>query len=145
MNMFCFQCQEAAKGIGCTVKGVCGKEPEVANLQDTLLFVLKGVATINNKLREAGLAEPKVDKVIFDGLFSTITNANFDEIAFVIRIKKTLRVRDEIKAKALEAGIVLPKHDSIDWIAVTGEEFEAKAAEVGILSETNEDVGSLKE
>jgi hydroxylamine reductase len=145
MNMFCFQCQEAAKGIGCTVKGVCGKEPEVANLQDTLLFVLKGVATINNKLREAGLAEPKVDKVIFDGLFSTITNANFDEIAFVIRIKKTLRVRDELKAKALEAGIVLPKHDSIDWTAVTGEEFEAKAAEVGILTETNEDVRSLKE
>jgi hydroxylamine reductase len=145
MNMFCFQCQEAAKGIGCTVKGVCGKEPEVANLQDTLLFVLKGVATINNKLREAGLAEPKVDKAIFDGLFSTITNANFDEIAFVIRIKKTLRVRDELKTKALEAGIVLPKHDSIDWIAVSGEEFEAKAAEVGILSELNEDVRSLKE
>ena len=145
MNMFCFQCQEAAKGIGCTVKGVCGKEPEVANLQDTLLFVLKGVATINNKLREAGLAEPKVDKVIFDGLFSTITNANFDEIAFVIRIKKTLKVRDELKTKALEAGIELPKHDSIDWTAVTGEEFEAKAAEVGILSELNEDVRSLKE
>ncbi len=143
--MFCFQCQEAAKGIGCTVKGVCGKEPEVANLQDTLLFVLKGVATINNKLREAGLAEPKVDKVIFDGLFSTITNANFDEIAFVIRIKKTLKVRDELKTKALEAGIELPKHDSIDWTAVTGEEFEAKAAEVGILSELNEDVRSLKE
>ncbi len=145
MNMFCFQCQEAAKGIGCTVKGVCGKEPEVANLQDTLLFVLKGVATINNKLREAGLAEPKVDKVIFDGLFSTITNANFDDVAFVIRIKKTLKVRDELKAKALEAGIVLPKHDSIDWIAVSSEEFEAKAAEVGIMSETNEDVRSLKE
>ena len=143
--MFCFQCQEAAKGIGCTVKGVCGKEPEVANLQDTLLFVLKGVATINNKLPQAGLAEPKVDKVIFDGLFSTITNANFDEIAFVIRIKKTLRVRDELKTKAQEAGIVLPKHDSIDWTAVTGEEFEAKAAEVGILSELNEDVRSLKE
>ena len=90
--MFCFQCQEAAKGIGCTVKGVCGKEPEVANLQDTLLFVLKGVATINSKLREAGLAEPKVDKVIFDGLFSTITNANFDEVAFVIRMLKCFTV-----------------------------------------------------
>jgi len=143
--MFCFQCQEAAKGIGCTVKGVCGKDPEVANLQDTLLFVLKGVAIINNKLREAGLAEPKVDKLIFDGLFSTITNANFDEIAFIIRIKKTLKVRDELKAKALEAGLVLPQHDSINWTAVTGEEFEAKALEVGVLSETNEDVRSLKE
>ena len=143
--MFCFQCQEAAKGIGCTVKGVCGKNPEVANLQDTLLFVLKGVATINAKLREAGMAEPKVDKLIFDGLFSTITNANFDEVAFVIRIKKTLKIRDELKVKALEAGIVLPTHDSIDWTAVTSAEFEAKAAEIGILSELNEDVRSLKE
>lgn len=145
MNMFCFQCQEAARGIGCTVKGVCGKDPEVANLQDTLLFVLKGVATINNQLRQAGLADPKVDKVIFDGLFSTITNANFDEAAFIIRIKRTLRVRDELKDKALDAGIVLPHHDSINWFAFTGAEFEAKAAEVGILSETNEDVRSLKE
>jgi len=145
MDMFCFQCQEAAKGIGCTVKGVCGKNPEVANLQDTLLFVLKGVATINAKLREAGMAEPKVDKLIFDGLFSTITNANFDEVAFVIRIKKTLKIRDELKVKALEAGIVLPTHDSIDWTAVTSAEFEAKAAEIGILSELNEDVRSLKE
>jgi len=143
--MFCFQCQEAAKGIGCAVKGVCGKNPEVANLQDTLLFVLKGVATINAKLREAGMAEPKVDKLIFDGLFSTITNANFDEVAFVIRIKKTLKIRDELKVKALEAGIVLPTHDSIDWTAVTSAEFEAKAAEIGILSELNEDVRSLKE
>lgn len=143
--MFCFQCQEAARGIGCTVKGVCGKDPEVANLQDTLLFVLKGVATINHQLRQAGLAEPKVDKVIFDGLFSTITNANFDEAAFIIRIKRTLRVRDELKDKALDAGIVLPHHDSINWFAFTGAEFEAKAAEVGILSEKNEDVRSLKE
>lgn len=145
MNMFCFQCQETAKGIGCTVTGVCGKNPEVANLQDTLLFVLKGVATINARLRDAGVAEPKVDKVIFDGLFSTITNANFDEVAFVIRIKRTLKIRDELKVKALEAGIVLPKHDSIDWTAVTSAEYEAKAAEIGIMSEPNEDVRSLKE
>lgn len=145
MNMFCFQCQEAAKGIGCTVKGVCGKTPEVANLQDTLLFVLKGVATINSELRKVGLAEPKVDKVIFDGLFSTITNANFDEVAFVIRIKRTLKARDDLKAKALEAGLALPDHDSIHWSAVTTGEFEAKAEEVGILSEANEDVRSLKE
>lgn len=145
MNMFCFQCQEAAKGIGCTVKGVCGKEPEVANLQDTLLFVLKGVAIINGELRKAGINDAKVDKVIFDGLFSTITNANFDDVAFVIRIKKTLKVRDDLRAKAQAAGLELPLHDSITWTAVTTEEFVAKASEVGILSQTNEDVRSLKE
>jgi hydroxylamine reductase len=145
MNMFCFQCQEAAKGIGCTVKGVCGKDSDVANLQDTLLFVLKGVAALNSELRKAGLAEAKVNKVIFDGLFSTITNANFDEVAFSIRIKKTLKVRDELRAKAEANGITLPTHESVTWTAVTTEEFEAKAAEVGILSEKNEDVRSLKE
>ncbi|HNX57175.1 MAG TPA: hydroxylamine reductase [Prolixibacteraceae bacterium] len=145
MNMFCFQCQEAAKGIGCTVKGVCGKDSDVANLQDTLLFVLKGVAALNSELRKAGLAEPKVNKVIFDGLFSTITNANFDEVAFSIRIKKTLKVRDELRAKAEANGIELPAHESVTWTAVTTEEFEAKAAEVGILSEKNEDIRSLKE
>ncbi len=143
--MFCFQCQEAAKGIGCTVKGVCGKDSDVANLQDTLLFVLKGVAALNSELRKAGLAEPKVNKVIFDGLFSTITNANFDEVAFSIRIKKTLKVRDELRAKAVANGIALPTHESVNWTAVTTEEFEAKAAEVGILSEKNEDIRSLKE
>ena len=89
--MFCFQCQEASKGIGCTVKGVCGKESDVANLQDTLLFVLKGVAALNSELRKAGLAEPKVNKVIFDGLFSTITNANFDKVAFSIRAARQSR------------------------------------------------------
>ncbi len=145
MNMFCFQCQEAAKGIGCTVKGVCGKDSNVANLQDTLLFILKGVAALNSGLRAAGLNDSKTDKVIFDGLFSTITNANFDDVAFVIRIKKTLKVRDELKAKALAAGINLPTHESISWTASTTEEFEAKAAEVGVLSEKNEDIRSLKE
>ena len=143
--MFCFQCQEAAKGIGCTIKGVCGKDSDVANLQDTLLFVLKGVAALNSELRKAGLAEPKVNKVIFDGLFSTITNANFDDVAFVIRIKKTLKIRDELRSKAEAAGIALPTHESVTWTAVTTEEFEAKAAEVGILSEKNEDIRSLKE
>ena len=143
--MFCFQCQEAAKGIGCTVKGVCGKESDVATLQDTLLFVLKGVAALNIELRKIGQAEPRVNKVIFDGLFSTITNANFDEVAFSIRIKKTLKVRDELRTKAVANGIVLPAHESVTWTAVTTEEFEAKAAEVGILSEKNEDIRSLKE
>ena len=144
MSMFCFQCQEAAKGFGCTVKGVCGKESNVANLQDTLLFVLKGVAALNSELRKAGLNEPKTDKVIFDGLFSTITNANFDDVAFVIRIKKTLKVRDELKALVLSSGLNVPAYESVSWTASTAEAFEAKAAEVGFLSEANEDVRSLK-
>ena len=70
MSMFCFQCQEASKGTGCTIKGVCGKTSDVANLQDTLLFVLKGVSWYNEKLRAQKLNPSKVDKFVFDGLFS---------------------------------------------------------------------------
>lgn len=144
-NMFCFQCQEASKGIGCTIKGVCGKPSDVANLQDTLLFVLKGIALLNTDLKTVGKADNKANKVIFDGLFSTITNANFDHTAFVIRIKKALKFRDELKGKVADAGLLINPHESIHWTAKTGEEFEAKAKEVGILSEANEDIRSLKE
>ena len=91
MNMFCYQCQEAAKGIGCTVKGVCGKEPEVANLQDTLLFVLKGVAIINGELRKAGINDPKVDKVIFVGFRTKQYKAAFIEV-IVALVKKYIDV-----------------------------------------------------
>ena len=84
--MFCFQCQETAKGTGCTVKGVCGKTDDLANLQDLLLYVLKGISWYNEKLREKNLSPEKADKVVFDGLFSTITNANFDKSSFVERI-----------------------------------------------------------
>ncbi len=144
-NMFCFQCQEAAKGVGCTIKGVCGKPSDVANLQDSLLFVLKGISILNTDLKTVGKADKKANKVVFDGLFSTITNANFDHTAFVIRIKKSLKFRDELKAKVAEAGLTISDHESVHWTAKTGEEFEAKASEVGVLSEQNEDVRSLKE
>ena len=144
-NMFCYQCQEAAKGIGCTIKGVCGKTSDVANLQDTLLFVLKGISILNGQLKTLGQADKRANKVIFDGLFSTITNANFDHTAFVIRIKKALKFRDELKDNVRAAGLVTGDHDSLHWTASTGDEFEAKAGEVGVLSEANEDIRSLKE
>ncbi|MGD9929621.1 MAG: hydroxylamine reductase [Mangrovibacterium sp.] len=144
-NMFCYQCQEASKGIGCTIKGVCGKTSDVANLQDTLLFVLKGIAILNGQLQTVGKAEKSVNKAIFDGLFSTITNANFDHTAFVIRIKRMLKLRDELKAKVEAAGLSVGAHESLHWTASTGDEFEAKAQEVGVLSEKNEDARSLKE
>lgn len=144
-NMFCYQCQEAAKGFGCTIKGVCGKTSDVANLQDTLLFVLKGISILNMQLKEVGQADKAANKVVFDGLFATITNANFDHTAFVIRIKKALKFRDELKGKVAAAGLLIGDHDSLHWSAETSDEFEAKAKEVGILSEANEDIRSLKE
>ena len=143
--MFCFQCQEAAKGLACTTKGVCGKTSDVANLQDTLLFVLKGVSILNVKLKRVGKADEQVNKLVFDGLFSTITNANFDHTSFVIRIKKTLTLRNKLKKEVTHAGLLPGDHDSLHWDGKTAEDFEEKAKEVGILSEPNEDVRSLKE
>lgn len=143
--MFCFQCQEASKGIGCTIKGVCGKPADVANLQDTLLYVLKGIAVLNVKLRETGQADNSVNKVILDGLFSTITNANFDPSAIVVRIKKALKLRDELRTQVKEAGFAVEDQDLFQWTGKTTADFEAKASEIGILNEKNEDVRSLKE
>ena len=88
----------------------------MANLQDTLLFVLKGVSILNTQLKSVGQADAAANKVVFDGLFSTITNANFDHTAFVIRIKKTLKFRDELKAKVVAAGLPLGDHDSIQFV-----------------------------
>jgi hydroxylamine reductase len=145
--MFCFQCQEAAKGTGCTVKGVCGKTDDVANLQDTLMYVLKGISWYNEKLRVKNLNPENVDKVVFDGLFSTITNANFDSNSFVERINASLQVRNELHQKCTEAGIELPAElpDFATWSGKTAEDFEQKATEVGVLSTENEDVRSLRE
>ncbi|MBN2796286.1 MAG: hydroxylamine reductase [Clostridia bacterium] len=143
--MFCFQCQEAAGGKGCTKIGVCGKTSDVANLQDLLLFVLKGVAFYNKEARAFNLNNKNTDALIFDGLFATITNANFDREAFIARIETALTVRDLIK-KELEAKgkVYTDLHDSALWTG-TSESFDEKAKSVGVLSEENEDVRSLKE
>ncbi len=90
MDMFCYQCQEAAGGIGCSKAGVCGKKSNVANLQDLLLHVLRGYSTLNLIARENGLNKVENDRVVIEGLFATITNANFDANVFVKRIEKHL-------------------------------------------------------
>jgi hydroxylamine reductase len=147
MSMFCFQCQEAAKGTGCTVKGVCGKTSDVANLQDTLLYILKGISWYNGKLRDEGLNPSKADKFIFDGLFSTITNANFDKDSFVQRINEAFRLRDELHKKCEESSVELPADlpDFATWKGSTVGELEAKGINVGVLSTENEDIRSLRE
>jgi hydroxylamine reductase len=147
MSMFCFQCQEAAKGTGCTIKGVCGKTSDVANLQDTLLFVLKGICWYNEKLRAQNINPEKVDKFVFDGLFSTITNANFDKESFSKRIIKALQLRSELYSRCLAANIQLPKELPVfaSWSGTTVDDFESIAPEAGILSTENEDIRSLRE
>ena len=101
--MFCFQCQETAKNTGCTVKGVCGKPEETANLQDLLIFVMKGISVYGEKLKELGAADRTHDEFIAQGLFATITNANWDDARFIGLIQEGLRRRAIIKAKFLSA------------------------------------------
>jgi len=147
MGMFCYQCQETARGTGCTVRGVCGKTADVANLQDLLIYTLKGISIYNMDARLAGIAKPEVDKFIMDSLFSTITNANFDKQDFLTNIKKALLVRESVKADLVKAGVTINTtlHDSATWSGDTIETFEAKATAVGVLTTENEDIRSLRE
>ncbi|MEL1133755.1 hydroxylamine reductase [Desulfitobacterium sp. THU1] len=147
MSMFCFQCQETAKGTGCTIKGVCGKTADVSNLQDLLIYVLRGIAIHSLQARELGIVRQDVDKFVMESLFATITNANFDNASFVARVREGLALRESLKQDILQAGGVLPNnlHDSATWTADTAEEFDQKAAQVGILATENEDVRSLRE
>jgi hydroxylamine reductase len=145
--MFCYQCQEAAKGTGCTVRGVCGKTDDVAKLQDLLIYVLKGISIYSTKAREAGISSKEANKFIMESLFSTITNVNFDRNYFIQKVKEGLALRDDIKEQFIKAGGKIENnlHDSATWYADSADEFEKKAEKVGILATENEDVRSLRE
>lgn len=142
MDMFCFQCQETAKGTGCALMGVCGKTPEVSNIQDLLLFVTRGIAVYNNELRKEGKASSTADKFIVDAMFISITNANFDFEAIKGKVKEGLSLKAELSARLANTSIILP--DECTW---NGDEsgFMDKALEVGVLRTKDEDIRSLKE
>lgn len=146
-KMFCYQCQETAKGTGCTVRGVCGKTPDVANLQDLLLFILKGIAHYRVQLRALDAVDHSADRFILDGLFMTITNANFDKQRFVEKIKEAIKLREQLKQTFLDKGGKPEKitFEGAFWTANTLEEMESKAGFVGVLSTENEDIRSLRE
>ena len=145
--MFCYQCQETAMGKGCTVKGVCGKTADVANLQDLLIYLLKGVSKLSIRLREKGVELPEVNKFITDGLFMTITNANFDKQRFIKKIEESFVIREKMKNKLIESGEkeMLNDCNCLVWNSNSVEEMEEKAKQVGILVTENEDVRSLRE
>ena len=141
-KMFCFQCQETAGCSGCTVSGVCGKKPDVAAMQDLLVYVTKGLSAVTTELRSAGKEiEAYVNEMIIVNLFTTITNANFDKDSIIERIKNTLATKEELIRK-VENREVLP--EAALWKG-TEADFEAKASRVGILSTENEDIRSLRE
>ncbi len=141
--MFCYQCQETVKNEGCGIRGVCGKTEETANLQDLLVYALKGIAIYARKGREAGTLDSKYGRFVIEALFATITNANFDSDKIVALIREALKLRDELKEK-YGAGMPGNLHDSAVWFSDDVAQFHKKAAEVGILSIENVDVRSLR-
>lgn len=148
MSMFCYQCQETAGGKGCTVRGVCGKTSDLANLQDLLMYVLKGISVANVKARELGVNKPETDKFIFDGLFMTITNANWDKARFYKAVREGLKLRDEIKAAVAQAGgVIESNYEGLTWTGEIDAELDAKAesGDVSILQTKDEDIRSLRE
>lgn len=145
-NMFCYQCQEAAKGVGCVLKGVCGKNASTACSMDLLLFVVRGVSVAATALRRQSVDfdRNRVDVFVTDALFCTITNANFDEESILRRVEAGLELRNELVALAVQAGMALPQVDELTWNG-SRTDFSDKAKTVGVLREPNVDVRSLKE
>ena len=140
--MFCFQCQETANCTGCTVSGVCGKKPDVAAMQDLLIYATKGLSAVAEKLREEGKEVSKeVNHKVTMNLFITITNANFDKDAIVKNITETFALRDSLR-KELSDSTNLPKAATV---AVSPDDYAIFAQSIGVLSTENEDIRSLRE
>ena len=152
MSMFCYQCQETAKNEGCTVKGVCGKNEDVANLQDLLIYTLKGISIFAEKAKDLGVEYKKARDFIVDGMFATITNANFDEERFEEMIEEGIQIRDDYREKFEKAYKEkngkefkgdLP--EMAVWTPDNKEDLYNKGEEVGVLTTENEDIRSLRE
>jgi hydroxylamine reductase len=143
-EMFCFQCQETSQGIGCTLKkGVCGKDSATANMMDLLMFVTKGVCIATTEMRNHRDVCGHPDEFVTNALFSTITNANFDIDSIRARVETGLKLRNHIVETLKQSyGVILPAYDQLTW---NGSDFEEKAKKVGVLSEENVDLRSLKE
>lgn len=153
MSMFCYQCQEALKNEGCTVKGICGKTADVSCLQDMLLFIVKGIGYYANEARKLGLIEKKVDRFVIEALFSTITNVNFDPERIESQIKEAFKIRDFVKEQYLkkyekEKGKEYEGEvpQAAKWYKedASRDDLVIKGFEQGVLSELNEDIRSLK-
>lgn len=148
MSMFCYQCQEAAGGKGCTKVGVCGKTADLAALQDLMIYAVKGISVLGLKADEIGLKVEGLDRFIIESLFMTITNANFDKDRFFAKIKEALKLRDELKSTLIAKGVELGElADAATFTVNSNDDIEYKASSerVGVLATENEDVRSLRE
>ena len=140
-KMFCYQCQETAGCKGCTMSGVCGKKPDVAAMQDLLVYVTKGISAVTTALRQEGKqVSAEINHLITLNLFTTITNANFDKESIEARIRATLTEKDVLLAQIAEPSGL---SEAAKWNGSGN--WEEKAATVGVLSTENEDIRSLRE
>lgn len=143
--MFCFQCQETAKGTGCTVRGVCGKLPETSRWMDLLLSVVRGVGTIYHSFLESGAEDDvTVDDFIIDALFATITNANFDDAALLAKVDTGIAIKKRLLNVAAGRGLSLPDCQEVRWGGEKAD-YEAEGNRETVLREKDEDIRSLKE
>lgn len=147
MSMFCYQCQETAKNTGCEKVGVCGKNDEVANLQDALMYALRGLAYWTVKAEAAGVDTTTAGRVITEGLFTTVTNVNFDPARFDVYLSDIFKTRDAVRAAYEKAkpGDNAHHPDAATWTAKDRADALLKAAAVGVFAEPNEDLRSLRE
>ncbi len=143
-KMFCYQCQETAKGEGCILKGVCGKDYITSNSMDLLMYSVQGISVITTKIRESKLNYDldKVNEFVRDALFCTITNANFDDPTIKARVTESLKIREELIAFCIANNILFPQLPQLTWEAEE-KDYDSFATTIGILSEKNEDVRSL--
>ena len=143
--MFCFQCQETAKNQGCTIKGMCGKENDTANLQDLLIYNLKGIGVIASAAKAQGAAIPKETGLfVAQALFTTITNTNYNEENLRDWIQQAQKVKKEL-FESVKDKVGTNLHESATWYSDDVASFNAKAQTVGVLATENEDVRSLRE
>jgi hydroxylamine reductase len=147
MSMFCFQCQETAKGTGCVARGVCGKTDDVAQAQDLLVWVAKGISILGTIARGNRYSNAKVDRFVQEALFTTITNANFDKARIFERINEGIALREKFIGEMKSHGITIPAnlHASTSWKPAGEQDLVEMGEKTGVLTTVNEDVRSLRE
>ncbi|MBN1165560.1 MAG: hydroxylamine reductase [Methanospirillaceae archaeon] len=136
--MFCYQCEETARGTGCTIKGVCGKEEHTAGLQDVLIYLCEGLAARNIAAMVTGSGNREAGALITEALFATLTNTNFDDNRLQEMIKKAIAIRDSLPKSGAE------KHPACTWTPETDADIQAKAKEIAEEADANDDIHSLR-
>lgn len=143
-KMFCYQCQETARGKGCEIQGVCGKKADTSGRMDLLLYAVRGMAAVNRALREKHSASREASHFLIDALFTTITNANFDNPMLDVYIRRAFELKNLLCGRAKKEGVALPEMPEVEFEAKP-EDYEKYEALTGVLAEKDPDIRGLKQ